>query len=98
LPTPPRHSPERAATPAGRGGFYALAPSLKQVTWPDKFKPGSIDKYDASNNIEELIQVYHTIIDATGGDDRVNDNYLLTTLFGIGRSWLINLPEGTIHN
>jgi hypothetical protein len=75
-----------------------LAPSLRQVTWPDKFKPGSIDKYDGSSNSEEFIQVYHMVIEDIGGDDRVKVNYFLTTLFGVARSWLINLPEGTIHN
>jgi hypothetical protein len=31
-PTPPRHSPARDVTPSGRGGFRALAPSLKQLS------------------------------------------------------------------
>jgi hypothetical protein len=96
-PTPPRRSPEWAATPSGRGGFRALAPSLKQVSWPDKFKPRPIDKYDDSNNPKKFIQVYHTIIEAARENDRVKANYLLITLFGTARSWLINLPEGTIY-
>jgi hypothetical protein len=61
-------------------------PSLKQVAWPDKFKAGSIDKYDGSSNPEEFIQVYQTIIEITGRDDRVKANYLLTTLSGVARS------------
>jgi hypothetical protein len=80
------------------GGFCALARSLRQVAWPDKFKPGLNDKYDGSSNPEEFIRVYHTVIEVTGGDDRVKANYLLTTLYSAARSWLINLPEGTIHN
>jgi hypothetical protein len=51
--------------------------SLKQVTVPDKFKPGSIDKYDGSSNLEVFIQIYHTVIEAVRGDDRVKANYLL---------------------
>jgi hypothetical protein len=39
------------------------------VSWPDKFKPGPIDKYDDFNNPEEFIQVYHTVIEATSGDE-----------------------------
>jgi hypothetical protein len=77
--TPPRCSPEWAATPAGRGGFHALAPSLRQVNWPDKFKPESIDRYDGSSNPKEFIQLYHTAIEAA--------------LSNASRSWLINLPE-----
>jgi hypothetical protein len=89
---------QRATTLEGQGGFRALAPSLRQVVWPDKFKSGSIDKYDGSSNSEEFIQVYHTVIEATGGDDRVKVNYLLMTVSCVARSWLINLPEGTIHS
>jgi hypothetical protein len=33
-----------------------------------------------------------------GGDDRVKATYLLTTLSDTARSWLINLPEGTVHS
>jgi hypothetical protein len=58
----------------------------------------SINKYDNFSNPKEFIQAYHTVIEATGGDDQVNVNYLLTTLFAAARSWLINLLEGTIHN
>jgi hypothetical protein len=69
----------------GRSGFRALAGPLRQVRWPNKFKTGNIDQYDSSNNTEEFIQVYQTIIEADGGDDRVK-----------ARSWLINLPEVSI--
>jgi hypothetical protein len=57
------------------------------------FKVGRIDQYDSSSNHEEFIQFYQTIIEATGGDDRVKANFLHTALSGIARSWLINLPE-----
>jgi hypothetical protein len=80
------------------GHFPCLAPGLKQVTWADKFKPGSTDKYDGSSNQEEFIQVYHTVIEAVGGDDQISVNYLLTVLSGVARSWLINLSKGTIYN
>jgi hypothetical protein len=79
------------------GGFRALAPSLRQVVWLDKFKAGHIDRYDGSNNSEKFIQVYHTIIEAAGGDDRVKANYMPTSLSGAARTWLINLPEGSIY-
>jgi hypothetical protein len=60
--------------------------------------PGSIDKYNDSINPEKFIQIYHTVIEAVGGDDRVKANYLPTALTSAARSWLINLPEGTIYN
>jgi hypothetical protein len=73
----------RDVTPSRRGGFCALTLPLRQVVWPEKFKAGHIDKYDGSNNPEEFIQVYHIVIEAAGGDDRVKVNYLPTTLFGM---------------
>jgi hypothetical protein len=38
------------------------------------------------------------VIEAIGGDDRVKANYLPMSLSGVVRSWLINLPKGTIYN
>jgi hypothetical protein len=96
-PTPPRRSPARDVTPSGKGDFRALAPSLRQFVWTEKFKVGHIDKYDGSSNLEEFIQVYHTVINVTGGDDQVKANYQPTTLSDVARSWLINLPEGSIY-
>jgi hypothetical protein len=88
----------RDVTLSGRGGFHALAPPLRQVVWPEKFKARHIDKYDGSSNPEEFIQIYHTVIEAAGGDDRVKTNYLPTALSDVARSWLINLPEGSIYS
>jgi hypothetical protein len=42
--------------------------------------------------------VYHTVIKGVGGDDRVKVNYLPMALSSVARSWLINMPEGTIYN
>jgi hypothetical protein len=80
----------------GKSGFRALAGSPRQVRWPDKFKTGNIDRYNGSSNPEEFIQVYQTVIEAVRGDDRVKANYLPNALTGVARSWLINLPEGSI--
>jgi hypothetical protein len=81
-----------------RSGFRTLAGPLREARWPTKFKASHIDKYDGSSNPEEFIQVYQTVIEAVGGDDRVNANFLHTTLSGADRSWLINLPEGSIYS
>jgi hypothetical protein len=90
--------PNKGITPTRRSGFRALAGPLREVRWPTKFKADHIDQYDGSSNPEEFIQVYHTIIEAASGDDRVKANFLHTTLSGAARSWLINLPEGSIHS
>jgi hypothetical protein len=81
-----------------RSGFHALAGPLREVRWPAKFKAGQIDRYDGSGNPEEFIQVYQTVIEVVGGDDHVKANFLPTTLYGAARSWLINLPKGSIHS
>jgi hypothetical protein len=40
--------------------------------------------------------VYQTTIEATEGDDWVKANFLPTALTGATRSWLINLPDGSV--
>jgi hypothetical protein len=70
---------------------------LNNVRWPEKFKVGHISKYDGSSNPEEFIQVYHTIIELAGGDNRIKANYLSTALSDTARSWPINLPKGSIY-
>jgi hypothetical protein len=75
-----------------------LAGPLREVRWLAKFKACHIDQYDGSSNSEEFIQVYQIVIEAAGGDDRVQANFLLTTLSRAARSWLINLSERSIHS
>jgi hypothetical protein len=57
-----------------------------------------IDRYDSSSNSKEFFQVYQTVIEAADGDDQVQANFLPTTLSRAARSWLINLPKGSIHS
>jgi hypothetical protein len=68
------------------------------VRWPAKFKDDHIDRYDGSSNPEEFIKVYQTVIEAVGGDYLIKANFLPTALSRAARSWLINLPEGSIHS
>jgi hypothetical protein len=89
--------PSKGVTLTGRSEFHALAGPLGEVRWSTKFKAGHIDQYDGSTNLEEFIQVYQIVIEATGGDDRVKDNFLHMSLSGVARSWLINLLERSIH-
>jgi hypothetical protein len=97
-PSPPQRFLARDITPTGRSGFHTLAGPLREVKWPAKFRAGHIDQYDSSSNPEEFNQVYQTVIEAVGGDDWVKANFLHMTLSGEARSWLINLPEGSIHS
>jgi hypothetical protein len=75
-----------------------MAGPLKEIRWPAKFKACHIDQFDGSSNPEEFIQVYQIVIEASSGDDRVKANFLHMTLSGVARSWLINLPKGSIHS
>jgi hypothetical protein len=84
-PSPPPRFLVRDVTPTRRSGFRSLAGSLREVRWPAKFKAGHIDQYDSSSNPEEFIQVYQTVIEAAGGDDRVKANFLPTSLSGAAR-------------
>jgi hypothetical protein len=86
IASPPQRSLVRDFTPKGRSGFLTLAGPLTEVRWPAKFKASHIDQYDGSSNPEEFIQVYHTVIEAASGDDRVKANFLHTTLSGVARS------------
>jgi hypothetical protein len=85
------------ASHQGGGSFHALVAPLRDVKWSGKFKIEHINKYDRSSNSEEFIQVYQTVIETTGGDERIKSNYLPTVLTGTARSWLVNLPEVSVY-
>jgi hypothetical protein len=60
--------------------------------------PSHIDRYDSPSNPEEFIQVYQIIIEVASEDDGVMANFLPIALSRATKSWLINLPEGSIHS
>jgi hypothetical protein len=76
----------------------ALAPHLRMVVWPPKFRPHLPEKYDGTVNLEEFLQIYSTSILTVGGNEVVMANYFSVALTGTARSWLMNLPEGTLHS
>jgi hypothetical protein len=55
-------------------------------------------KYDGKSNPMEFLQMYATVVHATGGDERVMANWFLLALKPNARSWLMNLPEGTVKS
>jgi hypothetical protein len=75
-----------------------LPPHLYMVVWPSKFWPHLPEKYDGTINPTEFLHIYSTSILATGGNEAVMANYFPVTLTGTARSWLMNLPEGTLHS
>jgi hypothetical protein len=50
-----------------QGGCMALAPHLRMVVWPRKFRPHLPKKYDGTVNPAEFLQIYSTSILAVGG-------------------------------
>jgi hypothetical protein len=74
----------------------ALAPHLRMVVWPRKFWLHLPKKYERTVNPTEFLQIYSTSILAAGGDEAVMANYFPVALTGTARSWLMNLPEGTL--
>jgi hypothetical protein len=76
------------------GGCMALAPHLRMVV--HKFQPHILEKYDGMVNPTEFLQIYSTSILAAGGDETIMANYFPVALTGTARSWLMNLPEGTL--
>ena len=76
----------------------ALAPHLRMVVWPRKFRPHLSEKYDGTVNPAEFLQIYSTSILAAGGDEAIMANYFPVALTGTARSWLMNLPEGTLDS
>jgi hypothetical protein len=69
---------------------------LWRVNWPTKFRPDLLEKYDGTIDPEEFLQIYTTAIQATGGGPQVMANYFHVTLQGTTRSWLMNLPPGSV--
>jgi hypothetical protein len=52
----------------------ALAPHLRMVVWPPKFRPHLPEKYDRTVNPVEFLQIYSTSILVAGGNETVMAN------------------------
>nr|AAT77312.1 putative polyprotein [Oryza sativa Japonica Group]AAT77333.1 putative polyprotein [Oryza sativa Japonica Group] len=94
----PRRSRDRRQPTAPSAGCRAFGRSLRDVRWPERLRPGAIEKYDGSTDPEEFLQVYSTVLYAAGADDNALANYLPTALKGSARSWLMHLPPYSISS
>src|SRR5438132_726902 len=52
------------------GGCLAFTDDLRRVRWPEKFRPAPIEKYDGTDNPDEFLQIYTTVVEAAGGTPR----------------------------
>jgi hypothetical protein len=55
-----------------------------------------LKKYDGTVNPTKFLQIYPTSILTVGKDEVVMANYFTVAPTGTARSWLMNLPEGTL--
>jgi hypothetical protein len=79
-------------------GCAALVDHLRATTWPSKFRPHLLEKYDDTSNPSEFLQVYVTAITAAGGDTAVMATYFHVALSGPVQTWLMNLTPRSIYS
>jgi len=77
-------------------GCRALTPELRCVAWPGKFKPDLPPRYDGTADPAEFLQLYELCIEPANGDERVMANWFPMALKDGARTWLLNLPPGTV--
>ena len=79
-------------------GCHAFTPDLRSVVWPGKFKPDLPSRYDDTPEPAEFLQLYELSIEAANGDEKVMANWFPMALKDGARSWLLNLPVGSISS
>jgi hypothetical protein len=79
-------------------GCAALTDHLQAASWPSKFRPHLLEKYDGTSNPSEFLQVYITAITAAGGNIAVMVTYFHVALSGPAWTWLMNLAPGSVYS
>ena len=79
-------------------GCRAFTTELCSVAWPDKFKTDMPPRYDDTADPAEFLQLYELGIEAANGDENVMANWFPMALKDGARTWLLNLPPGTIFS
>jgi hypothetical protein len=87
----------QAGVPLAGVGCVALADHLRATSWPPKFRPHLLEKYDGTSNSSEFLQVYVTAITAAGGNTAMMATYFHVALSGPAQTWLMNLAPGSIY-
>ena len=73
-----------------------MAPTLRQVQWPCKFKPEMPLRYNGATYPMIFLLAYEEAVLRAGGDDRVMVNWLPMALTGVPRAWLLHLPTASV--
>ena len=84
--------------PGDHGRLPRLPPELRSVAWPGKFKPDLPPRYDSTLDPTEFMQLYELSIEAANGDEKIMANWFPMALKDGARSWLLNLPQGSISS
>ena len=79
-------------------GSRAFTIELRSVAWPGKFKPDLPLRYDGIADPVEFLQLFELGIEAASGDEKVMANWFPMALKDGARTWLLNLPPGTISS
>ena len=80
----------------GARGLRALAPALRQVQWPPKFKSEMPPRYDGAADLTTFLLAYEEAVLEAGGDDKVMANWLPMALASEPCAWLLNLPGSMV--
>ena len=75
-----------------------LTSELCNVIWPSKFKHDLPPRYDDTADPVEFLQLYELSIEAASGDEKIMANWFPMALKDGARSWLLNLPEGSVSS
>ena len=78
-------------------GCLALAPELRRVTWPKKFKIDVL-RYDGTTNPRDFLQLYSLAAAVAGADEMMMTSWFSLALKGDAQTWLLNLPKCSIHS
>lgn len=79
-------------------GCQAYSWKLSWFRWPTQVRSKNIESYDGTTDPEVFLQIYMAAINMAVRDEKVMENYLLTTLRGSARLWLTNMPQCSIYS
>ena len=79
-------------------GYRAFTPELHTVVWSSKFRTDLPPCYDGTPDPAEFLQLYELSIEAANGDEKFMANWFPMALKDGARSWLLNLPPGSISS
>ena len=69
---------------------------MRQVRWPNKFKPDMAPRYNGVADPLAFLLAYEEVVLKAGGDDRVMANWLPMALTSVPRMWLLHLLAASV--